>query len=109
MALAFLLIPSLPSQLLFGEAPRAALTVMLGRLLGAAVLSLAIVCWWASFDAENPLAYSVIKAMLFYNFTAGALLVSARFWLGLSGVLLWPGVAAHAVLGGWCIMAVKRR
>ena len=108
MALAFLLAPSLPSQLVFGEPLRANLSLLLGRLLGAAVLSLALLCWWASSDPSRPLTAIVLKTMLLYDTLAGGLLIYARISLGLSGGLLWAGVAVHAALGALCILALKR-
>ena len=98
-ALAFLLVPSLASQLLFGQPSQVALAEILGRLLGAAVLSLAAACWWAGGDCRSPMAYSVIKAVLVYDAVAAGLLVYARMDLGLSGILLWVGVVVHIALG----------
>ena len=106
-ALAFLLLPSLPSELLFGQAPQTPLALILGRFVGAVMLSLAIICWWVSRDARSPIAYRVVKAMLLYNAIATALLVYARINLGLSGILLWPGVIIHGILGAWCVMGLK--
>jgi len=108
-ALGFLLLPSLPSELLFGQTPQTPLGLILGRFVGALMLSLAIVCWWAGNDARSPIADSVIKTMLFYDAVATGLLLYARIDLGLSGILLWFGVIVHLVLGAWCIVALKRR
>ena len=107
MALAFLLLPSLPSELLFGQTPQTALTVILGRYVGAVLLSLSAVCWFAGNDARTPIARSVVKAMLFYDVVAGVLLLYARFALGLGGVLLWVGVTVHVALGFWCVVMLR--
>jgi hypothetical protein len=109
MALPFLLLPSLPSELLFGQAPQTPLGLILGRFVGALMLSLAIVCWCAGNHALSPLAHSVVKTMLFYNAAATALLLYARMGLELSGILLWFGVVVHLVLGTWCIVVVQRK
>jgi hypothetical protein len=109
MALAFLLVPSLPSELLFGQAPQTPVGQILGRFVGALMLSLAIVCWPAGNDARSPIAYSVVKAMLFYDTVVTALLVYARVNLGLSANLLWLGVIVHVILGAWCIEKLQAR
>jgi hypothetical protein len=109
MAITFLFRPSLPSELLFGQAPQTPLALVLGRFVGVLMLSLAIVCWWAGNDARSAIAYSVVKAMLFYDAVASALLIYARISLGLSGILLWLGVVVHGVLGAWCIVGLQRK
>jgi len=44
-----------------------------------------------------------VKAMLFYNFAVVAILVLEWLRHGISGIAFWPVVAAHIVLGVWCV------
>src|SRR5258708_34833076 len=93
--LALLGVPSLTASLLRGTplAPPAA--AGLARVGGAAILTLAIVCWLARRDAHNPGSRGVVAAMAFYNIAVAAVLTFAGI-NGLYGVLLWPAVAFHA-------------
>jgi len=108
-ALAFLLLPGLPSLLLFGQAPNTALGVVLGRFFGAVLLSLSLACWWAANDSGSRAATGVIKTMLLYDVVAIVLLVYARVDLRLSGIALWPGIIVHVLLGAWCAAILQAR
>jgi len=107
LAFALLLRPSWPSELLFGQTPQMALTAILGRFFGGALLSLAIACWWAGNEPGSPTTRDVVKTMLFYSGVAAALLVYARMGLALAGMLLWPGVVVHGILGAWCAASLQ--
>lgn len=109
MALAFLLLPSMPSQLLFGQTATTALAAILGHFVGAVLISLSLACWWAAGDASSKAASGVIKAVLFYDVVATVILVYAWFGLGAAGILLWVGVAVHVVLGLWCVIAIREK
>ena len=108
-ALGFLVVPSLPSALLFGEAPQVGLGAILGRFVRALMLSLAIVCWLAGNDATSSAARGVVKAVLVYDQVATVLLAYSRLGLGLGGIVLWPAVAVHVALAVWCAMALQRK
>ena len=97
-ALALLLLPSLPSELLLGQTPGTPLGVTLARFAGVALLSLSTACWWAASDAKISAASGILRSLLLYDALAAALLVYARLGLGLGGIALWPAVVAHVVL-----------
>jgi hypothetical protein len=42
--------------------------------------------------------------MMFYNFAATMVLVYAGIRLDLHSALLWPAIALHLCLGGWCVL-----
>jgi hypothetical protein len=100
--LALLAVPSITASLLLGTSLDSPAALSLARVGGAAILTLALVCWLARDDAQSRAARGVIVAMLFYNFAVAAVLTFAGFD-GLHGVLLWPAVAFHASMGAWCI------
>ena len=100
-AMALLLLPAIPLQLLFGQAPATEFGLLVGRLAGAALLSLAIACWWAAAASD------VVRAMLLYNAVIIGLLLHARIGLGLSGIALWPVLIVHALLAGWCVVGLR--
>ena len=97
MGLACLVVPSLPSDLLFGQPPSTPLAVVLVRFVGAVLLSLTLACWFAA-DDPTIAAFGVVKAMLFYDVVAIGIFLYARFALELAGLLLWPAIVIHAIL-----------
>jgi hypothetical protein len=84
--LALLLVPSNVGRLLLGE-ELAGVAISVARVAGIALIALGIACW------PGPPRLGML------TYSAGATLYLA--WLGfagLTGVLLWPAVAVHAVL-----------
>jgi len=108
-ALAFLLLPSLPSALLFGQTLSTALGVVFGRFFGAVLLSLSLACWWAANDPRSPAASGIVRTILIYDVVAIVLLAYAHFALGLSGIALWPGIIVHILLGAWCAAILQAK
>jgi hypothetical protein len=102
-AAGLLILPALMLKLLFGSMPDTASSLLLARLFGAPLVSLAVMCWSASSGPRGRDALSHVGAMLLYNVIVAALLVYAGTLLGLAGVALWPAVIAHALLAGWCV------
>jgi hypothetical protein len=88
--LVLLVYPPLPIVLLFGSALDDA-GLLVARIAGIALLSLAVACW-----PEGNL-FRAFLAMLIYGALVMLCLVYA--WLtGVAGILLWPAVATHGVL-----------
>lgn len=92
--LVVMLAPGLVAQLLFG-ADVAGAGVAYGRLLGMTLLALTIACW----PRAGAVLHPALHAVLAYNLLAAAYLV----WLGVAhrpmGMLLWPAVVEHALVG----------
>jgi hypothetical protein len=85
--LALLIVPSLVGQLLFGE-ELLGVALPVARVAGIALIALGIACW-----PGPPLV-----GMLIYSALVTLYLAYLGFAGGLSGVLLWPVVALHAIL-----------
>jgi len=102
VGLALLLSPNLVAGLLLGASLDAPAAVV-GRVAGAALLSLGGACWLARDDGHSPSRRALIAAMLIYNCAAVAVLAHAGAGVGLAGLLLWPAVAVHAALAVWCV------
>jgi len=87
--------PALVAILLLGVEVSGAGT-LLGRCFGIALLALGLACWPTRQRAET--GWPAFRAMLTYN----ALIALYLAYLGtagrLSGVLLWPGAALHALV-----------
>ena len=85
--LGLLIVPSLVGQLLLGE-QLTGVAIPVARVSGIALIALGIACW-----PGPPLV-----GMLTYSASATLYLAYLGFAGGLSGVLLWPVVALHAIL-----------
>jgi hypothetical protein len=88
--LVLLVYPPLPILLLLGAALDDA-GLLVARIAGLALLSLAVACW-----PEGNM-FRAFLAMLIYGALATLCLVYA--WLiGVAGILLWPAVGVHGLL-----------
>jgi len=85
--LAFLIVPSLVAQLLFGQ-DVTGVAMVLARILGITLIALGVACW-----PGPPLV-----GLLTYSTVVCLYLAYVGFAGGLTGVLLWPAVLLHVVL-----------
>ena len=101
-----LLFPPLVARCLLGVSLDAPAALIVGRIAGAALLSLSGACWLSRDDGPSRARRGLVAAMLLYNSVALAVLANAAVGGRLVGVLMWPAVALHAVLAVWCIAAI---
>ncbi len=85
--LALLIVPSLVGQLLLGE-ELTGVAIPVARVAGIALIALGIACW-----PGTPRV-----GMLTYSAAVTLYLAYLGFAGGLTGILLWPAVAIHAIL-----------
>ena len=85
--LALLIVPSLVARLLLGE-DLAGVAIAVARVAGIALIGLGIACW-----PGPPLV-----GMLTYSALVTLFLAYLGIADGLTGILLWPAVALHAIL-----------
>jgi len=105
---ALALVPTAVVGLLIGGSVDSPTALAVTRLAGAALLTLGLVCWFASRDSESRAAIGVVTAMSFYNAAAAGVLLYARFGAELSGLGLWPAIVLHAALAAWCLAGARR-
>ena len=105
--IALLAVPAWLASTLLGAPLDTSPGLALARLAGAAILSLGVACWVGSGDARSRATIGLVAAMLLYNPAAVALLVSARFHLGMTGMGLMPVAAMHAGLALWCMACLR--
>ena len=79
--------PPIVAQLLFGAEITGA-GIVLGRVAGIALIALGVACW-----PGTPLV-----GMLIYSALVTLYLAYVGATGGLTGILLWPAVALHAIL-----------
>ncbi len=99
--------PSLVVAFLLGVSLDAPAALIVGRIAGAALMSLGGACWLARDDGPSRAQRGLVAAMLLYNCAAGAVLATAAAGVRLAGVPMWPAVAVHAVLAVWCIACLR--
>ena len=80
--------------------------LVIGRVLGASFISLAVACWIAH-DGVGRTVAGLVAAMLLYNIAVVSLLGYARIGLRLSGVGLWPAAILHSALAVWCVACLR--
>jgi hypothetical protein len=99
---ALLLSPSFPITWLLGINQPSAEVLLISRITGAALLTIAITAWCARSENHGKAQLGLLTGLLFYDGAAAALLAYAGSVLSMAGMALWPAVAAHAVLAVWC-------
>ncbi len=103
--LALLAAPALVVDILFGVLLTDSIAIIITRLTGIALITLAIACW---FSRNNENVTGFIIALLFYNFAAMILLGYAGLYQNINGPALWPAVAAHILMSFWCVKVVVK-
>jgi hypothetical protein len=98
--LALVLQPVLVAQVLFGDGVAGA-GMALSRVAGIALLALGVACWPGGQAGSG--GAPALRAMLTYSLLVTIYLAYLGVIVHLAGMLLWPGVAAHAV---WMFLLV---
>lgn len=80
----------------------------MGRLGGAALVSLGVACYLAREAASTGSQRGLLWGMLLYNGAACLILGLAGALTAMQGMALWPAVVLHAVMTAWCAAALLR-
>lgn len=105
---ALIIAPSLLIELLLGEGLSSSQSVVLGRITGAALLSIGAACWLVS-QGDSGGQRGLVAGVLLYNVAVPVLLIHAATVLGMRGIALWPASVLHVCLAIWCILCLRRR
>jgi len=95
IGLALVIDPAIVVRLLLGV-ELSGVATLLGRCFGIALLSLGLACWPARQGAVSTLP--AFRGILLYNVTIALYLAYLGTVGHRWGLLLWPGVALHAVV-----------
>jgi hypothetical protein len=104
--LALAIVPSLIVSILLGTSLTDPSAILIGRLAGAALITIAIACWLSRSDTRSSV---MVKVMLAYNIFSTTLLVYAALVERISGPGLWPAVLLHVGLLVWCVSSLRNR
>lgn len=107
VGLALLVLPALTVKILIGEHFETAADSIVGRVGGAALLTLGVACWLARNEEHTGAAKGLLASMLLYNVAAAVVLAYAGAGLRLFGIGLWPAVVLHVVMAVWCLLNVS--
>jgi hypothetical protein len=99
--------PSAPVALLLGSSLDTPAALTIGRVAGAALLSLGVACWLTRNDGPSRAGSGMVAALLLYNAVVVALLARAGLASGLSGIGLWPAVVLHLAMALWCVACLR--
>lgn len=102
-----LISPSLLMQTLVGASLDTPAGLLVARVAGVALLSLAMACWLARNDGASRATRGLPAALLLYNAGAAVAVAHARVGTGLSGIGLWPVVLVHLLLATWCLACLR--
>jgi hypothetical protein len=102
--LALLVAPALVIGLLFVPSEtRTAAAV--GRLAGAALISLGAACWWARHDHVSTASRGLVNSLLIYNAAVVALVLTGSF--GARSPLMWALAVMHGTMAIWCVRSLQ--
>jgi hypothetical protein len=106
--IALLVALSWVTKLLLGEGPTSPQSLVLGQIMGAALVSIGVACWLAS-DREPSGQRGMVGSLLIYNLAVPALLIHATVAYGTHGIALWPAGILHTTLAIWCVLCLQSR
>ena len=90
--------------ILTGTSLNGGAAMIVAKITGAALFTLAIACFLSRNNAGAP---GVTKAILFYNIAVAGTLLYSAIGLKLSGIGLWPAFLLHAGLTVWCFACLR--
>lgn len=99
--------PARPVAILLGSPMDTPAAVIIGRLAGVALLSLAVACWLARSDAHSRAASGIVAAMLLYNVAAAVLLGMAGLRPESAHRIVWALAILHVSMAAWCMARLR--
>jgi hypothetical protein len=100
--------PSWFVELLLGDGLSSPQSLVLGRIMGSALISIGVACWRTR-NGEASQCGALVGSMLIYNLAVPMLLTRAAIADGLRGIAIWPACALHFGLAVWCMFCVQGR
>jgi len=104
---ALVVAPSASSVMLLDAPLDTPASLVMGRLLGAALLSIGTASWFAGFEPRGRSPTGLVAALLLYNSAVVVMLSYALVVSGLSGVGARPAIALHSSLACWCFASLR--
>lgn len=106
--LALVVAPAAVVARLVGAGVDTAGGMVIARVAGIAMFSIAVACWLARDDHGGEASRGLLLALLVYNSAVMLLLINAAVFDHLSAIGLWPAAVLHAGLAAWCAISRAR-
>lgn len=105
--LLLLIAPSPTARLLLGAGLMSPESMLIGRVGGAALLSIGLSCWLERNRDPGAPAVGLVAGLLVYNAAAIALFAYAALVSKMAGIGIWPTVGLHSALFIWCAARLR--
>ena len=107
VGVSLLVAPSFTAELLLGAGLGSPESVLVGRVGGAALLSIGLSCWLEQSRNRSGPSMGLVAGLAAYNFVVATLLIYAAVVDGMNGVGIWPATGLHMVLLIWCAARLR--
>jgi len=104
--LALLFFSKLTVLILLGVDLDAVSAHILAMVAGAAIFSIAFLCWITRDNKEESL---VVKTLLLYNTIIVVIVLFGVLNYELNGVGIWFVITLHTVLSAWCLLELLKK
>jgi hypothetical protein len=105
--LGLLIAPSAVVGLLLGATLDYPAAIVVGRVGGAALLAIGLVCWLQR-ELGRGVQTGLLMGLLVYNAVVPILLVYTVRVDDTRAIGLWPAVVLHSLLAIWCIVSLRK-
>ena len=103
----FLIAPSPTAKLLLGAGLVSPESMLVGRVAGAALLSIGLICWVEGNRDRSASAIGLVAGLLVYNAAVIVLFAYAALVGKMNGIGIWPAVGLHSALLIWCAARLR--
>jgi len=105
--LLFLIAPSPTATLLLGAGLVSPESILVGRVGGAALLSIGLSCWVERNRDPRASEIGLVAGLLVYNAVVIVLFAYAALVGKMNGIGIWPAVGLHSALIVWCAARLR--
>ena len=106
--IALLIAPSVVAGLLLGATLDYPAAIVVGRVAGAALLAIGLICWLQREIGRGAAQTGLLVGLLVYNAAVPIVLAYTAQVDGTRAIGLWPAVVLHSLLAIWCGASLLR-
>ena len=99
--------PSPTAKLLLGGELVSPESMLVGRVAGAALLSIGLICWVEGNRDRSASGIGLVAGLLVYNAAVIVLFAYAALFGKMNGIGIWPAVGLHSALLIWCAAGLR--